>query len=867
MDAFKLAGKLVVQTSEGVKNIEKAVDTAKKAKEKIDSSCNKIGKSIQDAFKGDQVKKFGKSLDDLTQNIKGQQSKLDALKTKYKGLYLTHGKNSKEAKAVAKEITSLSKELKTNKSRLSEAEKAADKFDNSLEEVGNESQRTEGKMSGAFKKIGAAVIAAFSITAVVSFGQACVEAAASVKASNAQFKQTFGDLQDTASAAMGRVADSSGILQTRLQNIGTQIYAFAMSSGADSSEAMSLMETSLQATADAAAYYDRSLDDTAESLQSFLKGNFENDAALGVSCTETTRNAAAMELFGQKYNDLSEIQKQQTLLKMVTDAQELSGAMGQASRESDGWENVLGNLQEAWTQLQSKLGDETMTAIIPVIQSITDGLMGLSDNASEIGGIIGGVVSSIVGIADSIAPILPELGDAISGLVGNAAEIIEAFLPLLSGVVSLLISSVLPAITEIGSIVAPILSDLVSGLVEMLLPVLRQIITTVLPVIVQLLNMLLPAASQIITAILPVVLALITPLLSLLEPIISLLQPLLDIVVMLAGLLVELLSSALTPIIELVVQLISSVLPILTDTLTWISELITTLSPIISVVIGVISDIIVAFVNEFKVLIDGIVLFISGALDVIMGIVNFWIALFQGDWDAAGQALLQMLTGLRDMLLGLVEAALFSTISTITTNLDAIKNFFSSFGEKIGNFFSNLWEHVTTMTATRLSLLKDGIMNVFETVVNFVAGIVERLKGFFNFEFQIPGIKLPHFSLSPSGWDFSDLLEGTIPKLGIDWYANGGIMTKPTAFGINGSNVMIGGEAGAEAIAPIDTLKGYVAEAVASQNEELVKILEKILNAVVNADDELIWKMVTALESMQFTINNREFARLVRQVN
>ena len=143
------------------------------------------------------------------------------------------------------------------------------------------------------------------------------------------------------------------------------------------------MTKGLQAAADAAAYYDRSLEDTTESLMSFLKGNFANDAALGVSCTETTRNAAAMELFGQKYNELSEIQKQQTLLKMVTDAQELSGAMGQAAREAEGWENVIGNLSEAWRQFLGALGELYLDDVISVVQVITINLQGLAGILKE----------------------------------------------------------------------------------------------------------------------------------------------------------------------------------------------------------------------------------------------------------------------------------------------------------------------------------------------------------------------------------------------------------------------------------------------------------------------------------------------------
>lgn len=99
--------------------------------------------------------------------------------------------------------------------------------------------------------------------------------------------------------------------------------------------------------------------------------NFANDAALGVSCTETTRNAKATELFGKKYNELSEIQKQETLLKMVTDAQKASGAFGQASRESDGWENVMGNLNQAWTDFKAQVGTPFLEALIPIIQEVT----------------------------------------------------------------------------------------------------------------------------------------------------------------------------------------------------------------------------------------------------------------------------------------------------------------------------------------------------------------------------------------------------------------------------------------------------------------------------------------------------------------
>lgn len=252
-----------------------------------------------------------------------------------------------------------------------------------------------------------------------------IESAANVKAETSAFEQTFGTLGDEASAAIGRVANESGILQTRLNTLGSKIYAFARSSGGDTTESMSLMERALKAAADSAAYYDTSVEQATETLQSFLKGNFANDAALGLSATETTRNAAAMELFGQKYNDLSEIQKQETLLKMVEDSQRLSGAMGQAAREADGWENVLGNLKETWRQFQANASAPFLERLIPIIQKITTAFQGWINSVDwdTFTANITGFVNTVLDNGDTIISVIA--GIATGFVAWNVASIIQ----------------------------------------------------------------------------------------------------------------------------------------------------------------------------------------------------------------------------------------------------------------------------------------------------------------------------------------------------------------------------------------------------------------------------------------------------------
>ena len=356
MELFKLFGIIAVKNNEANKAIDETVSKAKNSHSSIENDL-KSNEITVDNSKA--IKDLSETVNEADKAGKDIDKKLDT--------------------EVDIDVKSAEKSLSNVAEKAMKSEDAVENFGDSIDGVAEKSENSENRMSGAFKKIGTAVAAAFAVDKIKDFGQGCVESAAAVKAENSQFEQTFGGLQTKADSVIGSVSKNSGILQTRLNTVGTSIYAFAKTTGMESTEALDMMERALQATADSAAYYDRSLEDTSESLKSFLKGNFENDAALGLSCTETTRNAAANELYGKSFVDLSESQKQLTLLKMVEDANKLSGAMGQAARESDGWENVTGNLSEAWRQFQAQVGAPVLQKLVPVVQKVTKGLAGMGE--------------------------------------------------------------------------------------------------------------------------------------------------------------------------------------------------------------------------------------------------------------------------------------------------------------------------------------------------------------------------------------------------------------------------------------------------------------------------------------------------------
>ena len=438
-------------------------------------------------------------------NSMGQQ--LKTLGTEMKAVTSAFDVDNNSQKKLASQSDILSRQLEVQQQRITEIQKALDYARANYAENSNEVQRWQqalnnatadmNKTKAAIKDLGdesgksgekvstfgeilkanllstAIVEGVKTITeAVKNMAGEFIESAADVKAETAAFEQTFGDFAGTATAAIGRVADSSGILQTRLNNLGSKIYAFARSSGGDVEQSMSLMERALQAAADSAAYYDTSVEQATESLQSFLKGNYSNDAALGLSATEATRNAAAMKLFGDAFNNLSEIQKQETLLQMVLDAQKLSGAMGQAARESDGWENVLGNLSETWRQFQANVGAPVLENLVPIIQNITTALQDWIDGVDwdAFTADVNNFVDTILNNGDLILSIIAGIGAAfvtwnVASLINGAVNAIKAFQAANEGatVAQAALNLVMSA-NPIGILVAAI-AALVTGLI------------------------------------------------------------------------------------------------------------------------------------------------------------------------------------------------------------------------------------------------------------------------------------------------------------------------------------------------------------------------------------------------------------------
>ena len=313
---------------------------------------------------------------------------------------------------------------------------------------------------------------------------------------------------------------------------------------------------------------------------------------------------------------------------------------------------------------------------------------------------------------------------------------------------------------------------------------------------------------------------------------------------------VESVWNAIQSVIETVVDAVSSFIQNIFGTLvSWweenherIQQVVETVWNTISTVIQTVLSFLAPFIQG---IFDGISIYIQtvwtvittviqGALDVILGIIQAVLQVLAGDWSGAWDTL----------------------SNVVSTVLNTISSTISSIMGGIASIISGIWDGILSTTSSVWEGIKGAISGAIDGAASAVGSAIEAIKGFFNFQISWPHIPLPHFSISGSANPL-DWLSGGLPSIGIEWHAKGGIMTKPTIFGKNGNNLMVGGEAGNEAILPLNdrTLSG-IGRGIASHldgfggvniniypHELVVRNDEDVMELATRLAEEIIRKM------------------------
>lgn len=150
-----------------------------------------------------------------------------------------------------------------------------DEATKNLDEVTEKADKTASSMESKFKGAIAAIGAMVAVDKIIDFGKMSVEAAAEAEAMEAQFEQVFGDLQGKAKDMIDGMGKEFNMLDKRVQPVFTSLTSMFKGVGMESEKAMDVAKKATEAAADAAAFYDTSMEQAQGSITSFVKGNYE----------------------------------------------------------------------------------------------------------------------------------------------------------------------------------------------------------------------------------------------------------------------------------------------------------------------------------------------------------------------------------------------------------------------------------------------------------------------------------------------------------------------------------------------------------------------------------------------------------------
>lgn len=732
-----------------------------------------------------------------------------------------------------------------------------------IDDTADRANSASGIMQSAFKKIGAAVVTYLVVDKIKAFGQAIVQASAEVSAEQSAFEQIMGDYANQAQEKLNSVADATGVMASRLTPYMTSITAKFKGLGYDIDDATSLAQRGLTLASDAAAFWDKSLDDSMGALNSFINGSYEGGEAIGLFANDTQLASYAVKQGivseAKEWSNLDEARKQATRLQYAEDMYKLSGATGQAAKEADQYANVQANLTEKWRQFKAQLGEPVLQNIVipamdklsgvvdfaiqkfkeaqPFIESFGNKISAAKDVASELGAYA----------SETFSPVIEGIGDAFD----RGKEMIQPFIDVLgeyfgSGEAAADITNILKDAIDLAAGVATGLVDGVNGIAQGFMDMYtwgqqNVPIVSALGVVFAGLTAAVLAhnASRIAKQALDVI----------------------ETVQIYALIAAENAHTVATGIATAATTAFGTAVAFLTSPITIVIAIITAL-----IAVGVLLyqnwDTVKEKCGELKEWLNqkweeinqGISNAVTGALSKVSETFEGIRSTVSEKAEAARRLASEKFEGIRSAIAEKTEAArstvfnLYSQIKeTISTKIGEAR------GIALGIFDS----------------IKEGIREKIEGAREAVGQAIEKIKGFFNFSWSLPKLKLPHISISGS---FS-INPPSAPHFGIEWYKkamdNPMVLNEATLFGYNPVNgrFLGGGEAGTEIVSGADTLKSMIREAIATEQNGDMHLLVELMGELLtwlNSGGLTEVLIDVLLHHVKLEWEGRELARLVR---
>lgn len=312
------------------------------------------------------------------------------------------------------------------------------------------------------------------------------------------------------------------------------------------------------------------------------------------------------------------------------------------------------------------------------------------------------------------------------------------------------------------------------------------------------------------------------------------------------------LASYLAPALEKVVDLVGRFA-------NWLSKLSPEVLTVIGVVAGVVAAIapvlivlgklatgISAIINLVGIIgpaIGGIVAAAGPVIAIIAAVIAIGVLLYK-NWDVIKAKAIAVWNAIKAFFVNTLNSIkntftnIWNGIKTTIMNVwNSMKTFITNGVNGWKIILSNAWNSIKNTASSVWNGIKSAITNPIQTALNVVKGIVNKLKNLFPLKVGkiFSNLKIPHIKVNGGKAPFGIGGKGSAPHISVDWYAQGGIFTRPTLLGANGGRLAGVGEAGAEAVLPIERLREMVDfgnaqgnAIIAQQTQILIAIYEEL---------------------------------------
>lgn len=674
-----------------------------------------------------------------------------------------------------------------------------------LQKISGTGGKLGSKLSGLGGKIGGALKAG-AVAGTVAFGAMAVKIGKDALNAYSDYEQLSGGVEKLFGSASGAVIKNAqnayktaGMDANTYMETVTSFSAGLISSlGGDTAKASKIADQSIRDMSDNANVFGTDIQSIQNAYQGFAKGNFTmlDNLKLGYGGTKSEMErllADASKISGVDYN----IDNVADLYEAIHVVQQEMGITGTTAKEaSKTIEGSVNSMKGAWQNWLTGLGDskadmgELTNNLLSSVKTV------IKNVVPRIGQITKGVVSAVVSVGAQIGAKIPSIVSDIGNYIQqNGPTLIEKVKALVPQIITAVKGALSSAVATFGDIpiAGPILKmwngvfpHLVSS-IQKIIPIIKTLLQGIIGFLKPVIPAIISAVDGIYSAIAPIVVSIwsfISEWLGKLSAFYQAHQTEIQTVFSAIGQIVAFLIGTVGKRIQTIITIVGVV---------W-----NFLKPILSLVGS-------ALLTVAGVIIRALARILPWVLKVMKFFNNFGTNI-----NTVCQKVKAFVVGMVSSVVGKFSSLVSSVAGKVKAFASKVKSGFTSAKTKavsvVGSLYTNVTSKIGSLVSTvgsKISGITSKITSPFSKAKDKIGGIIDGIKGKFPFslghiiDFSVPSISLNTASKSvlgktityPTGFDVS-------------WHAKGGILNSATLIGA--------GEAGREAILPLDRNTGWM---------------------------------------------------------